>query len=231
VAWGNSLPILAGDILYSHALALISRLPHPRVPQVFADAIRRTCEGEVRQLLRSRDVTISQEDCLVIAREKTASLWSAACEVGAILSGGSGRSVEMLRSYGLSLGTAFQIADDCIDLVGSEAESGKTLGTDLRSGRYTLPIAHLIAASPQSGRNLLESDPGDFAEYAGRVRRGLLEHGSLASAARSASDLALEAGAALQQLPASPARDGLTALAEHIIGRLTDTLAKAGVRH
>jgi len=178
--WGNSLSVLLGDCLFSHALMLASEFDDPNINRMIARASNDVCTGEIIQTQRRFDLNLSRETYFKIIRMKTAALFSAALKIGALLNGATPEIQERMHSFGDNLGTAYQIYDDCLDLVGDEGTIGKTLGTDLAKGKFTLPMLNLMEnASPgqkeKLNRLLLEQEPIDvnvlagIADYAGAI--------------------------------------------------------------
>ncbi|QTN34406.1 polyprenyl synthetase family protein [Akkermansiaceae bacterium] len=150
--WGNSLAVLLGDALFSHALTLATDFNSIEICRKVGNAAKEVCQGEILQTQRRFDLTLSKEDYFRVIEMKTGALFAAATGLSAAVSGLSARDEESLAAYGMKLGTAYQIYDDCLDLVGSEEEVGKTLGTDLEKGKLTLPILNLLEAAPKSQR-------------------------------------------------------------------------------
>jgi octaprenyl-diphosphate synthase len=215
--WGNQLSVLVGDCLFAHALKLAASFPTPEVCRAVAAATNTVCAGEIRQTQQRRNVDLSRADYFQILQMKTAELFALSCELGAALSGGSPLFRSSLRRYGLALGTAYQIYDDCLDLFGSEAVVGKSLGTDLASGKLTLPVlVALENASPEDQRELSEYiqnwDPPSLA----RVLE-LLERYDAQADARAVTESYLEeARRAVMPLPESVSRAALLYLTEFL---------------
>lgn len=182
--WGNGIAVLLGDALFSHALMLATEFNDPAICQKVGKASREVCEGEIIQTQRRFDLTITKEDYFKIVEMKTGALFAAATEIAAMLSGASDTVQKNLYDYGLKLGAAYQIYDDCLDMVGSEEAVGKTLRTDLEKGKLTLPMLYLIeSATPEQqskiNKRIIEQQPLDLdvlvgiAEYEGAVARAL----------------------------------------------------------
>src|SRR5579871_1660692 len=123
--WGNEIAVLVGDCLFAHALKLAASFPTPEVCRAVAAATNTVCTGEIRQTQQRRNLELNRAEYFSILQMKTAELFALSCELGAALSGGSASDRAALRRYGLALGTAYQIYDDCLDLFGSEAAVGK----------------------------------------------------------------------------------------------------------
>lgn len=138
--WGDGISVLIGDCLFSHALEMASEFPNPGICRAFARAAKRVCSGEILQTQKRQDLSLTRAGYFRVIEMKTAELFALACEMGAEFSGAP-HSVKMaLRRYGTTLGTAYQIYDDCLDLFGTEEAAGKSLGTDLAKGKLTLPF-------------------------------------------------------------------------------------------
>jgi octaprenyl-diphosphate synthase len=148
--WGNAITVLLGDCLFSHALRLSTNFSNSDICRRIADAAAEVCSGEIIQTQRRFDLKLSTADYYRIIEMKTAALFSAACELGAFISEASPPVIGALKAFGTKLGVAYQIYDDILDLTGSEDETGKTLGTDLRKGKFTLPVLLML----QSGKDV-----------------------------------------------------------------------------
>jgi octaprenyl-diphosphate synthase len=138
--WGNQISVLLGDCLFAHALKLAAGYPTPEVCRAVASATKTVCSGEILQTNRRRQFQLSRAEYFKVLEMKTAELFALSCDLGSWLSGTAPRERTALRRFGLALGTAYQIYDDCLDLFGSEASVGKSLGTDLANGKLTLPV-------------------------------------------------------------------------------------------
>jgi octaprenyl-diphosphate synthase len=150
--WGNEAAIMCGDHLYARAFSILAEDGDIEVIRTMAAASSRVCEGEILELQLAFNPDITPEQCLEIARLKTAELMAAACKVGALATNGNGAIAEALENYGRYLGIAFQIADDLLDWEGSVDEIGKPVGSDLLEGKITLPVWHTLAALPAEER-------------------------------------------------------------------------------
>jgi len=145
--WGNSLSVLLGDVLFAHALNLATDFEDTSISRTIARTAMEVCSGEMIQTQRRFDLQLSRDDYFRIIAMKTGSLFSCAAELGAVISGAPNEIVRRLKKFGAKIGTAYQIYDDCLDLAGTEAETGKTLGTDLRKGKLTLPVLTLLESA------------------------------------------------------------------------------------
>src|SRR6266568_5529415 len=138
--WGNALSVLLGDSLFAHALDLSTKFDDSEISRAIARAASEICSGEMIQTQRRFDLKLSVEDYLRIVKMKTGSLFAAAAELGATISEADPALIKTLKDFGMRVGTAYQIYDDCLDIAGNESTTGKTLGTDLRKGKFTLPM-------------------------------------------------------------------------------------------
>jgi len=215
--WGNSLSVLLGDALFAHALRLSTGFDNSDICRRIADAAVDVCSGEIVQTQRRFDLKLNLADYYRIIEMKTAALFASACELGAFISDAKPGVINALRIFGLKLGTAYQIYDDCVDLVGDEAEAGKTLGTDLGKGKFTLPVLILLQRSggkelEQIG-NLLLHD-GEF--DAATLRELIDRQGALTTSVQTGRRMLSEAKQALNDVPPSKYRDGLQAVADYV---------------
>jgi octaprenyl-diphosphate synthase len=143
---GNHVPVLLGDLIYARAFALSLTLSTPQASQQLAEVTQTICSGEIEQIFCRGRFDLGEQVYFSIIEAKTASLYGAACSLSAEYGGADEEGIVRLRRYGLSLGIAFQIVDDCLDIVGNEEVVGKSLGTDMEGGKMTLPLIHLAGA-------------------------------------------------------------------------------------
>jgi octaprenyl-diphosphate synthase len=180
--WGPDVSVLLGDCLFSHALKICADLPKDVFRSVAA-SVCIVCTGEILQLQRRFDLKLAEEEYLRIAQMKTGELFGMPCELAATLNHASLEVCQALGEYGRLLGTAFQIYDDCLDLLGNEEETGKTLGTDLGQGRLTLPLVYLLESSNGSAVDYVASILGNGSpETRGYLLHLLYSRGALARA-------------------------------------------------
>jgi octaprenyl-diphosphate synthase len=138
--WGNELSVLLGDCLFAHALKLAASFPTPDICRAAAGAANTVCAGEILQSRSRGDFDVARAHYFKMLAMKTGELFALSCDLGGYVSEASEARRSCLRKYGLALGTAYQLYDDCLDVLGSEATAGKTLGADLAEGKMTLPI-------------------------------------------------------------------------------------------
>ena len=157
--WGNSLSVLLGDCLFAHALTLSTNFENSGIGRAIARTATTVCSGEMIQTQRRFDLNLTVEDYLRIVQMKTGSLFSAAAELAAVSSEVAARIpsadpklIATFKNFGFQIGTAYQIYDDCVDLAGTESVTGKTLGTDLRKGKFTLPVLIFLRSASEFER-------------------------------------------------------------------------------
>ena len=160
--WGNELAVLLGDCLFAHALKLAASFPTPEICRAVASATNTVCSGEILQTRLRGNFNLTMAEYYKVLEMKTAELFSLSCDLGACLGGATGSQRAALREYGYRLGTAYQMYDDCVDIFGSEASSGKTLGTDLMKGKLTLPVLLLRERASEPERAKLEALIADW---------------------------------------------------------------------
>lgn len=150
--WGNAVSVIAGDYLLARAFEIVSKVDEPKIMSVFSKTAARMCEGELSQLANAYNFDVTEKDCLDIIKKKSAYLISDCCAVGGMLGRLSEEKIGRLAAYGLYLGMAFQIADDCLDLVGNQSRLGKSVWQDMEKGKLTLPIIFLLKNSGRKSR-------------------------------------------------------------------------------
>ncbi len=220
--WGSATSVLVGDFLFARAFELMVETGQLRALGILAQASSVIAQGEVLQLTRAHDLNLDQETYLRIISAKTAELFAAAAESGAVGVNADQKTISAVRSFGLNLGLAFQLADDALDYGGSSEALGKNAGDDFREGKATLPL--LLAVARTRGRedafwertiNKGERTEDDFR----RARELIIGTGALASTLDAADAYADAAKASLAALPASPWRDALEGLADFAVSR------------
>ena len=218
--FGNQASVLVGDFLYSRAFQMMVDIDSMRVMQILADATNTIAAGEVMQLMNVHDPDVTEDDYRDVIYRKTARLFEAGAEIGAVLALGGNAAEDAMRLYGQHLGTAFQLVDDALDFDASATELGKNLGDDLAEGKPTLPLIHAMQQASAGERQLIrdaivEGGRGRLE----RIQRVIESTGALqytAARAQEAADLALRA---LADVPDSVYRQALIAIAEFSIRR------------
>ena len=150
--WGEGMAVLLGDALFSHALMLSTEFDAPVLSRAIAAASRDVCQGEILQTQRRFDLTLTKEEYFRVIEMKTGALFAAATDLSAYLSQVPDDTRAAMNEFGMKLGTAYQIYDDCLDLVGTEEQFGKTLRTDLEKGKLTLPMLYLLEDAGETQR-------------------------------------------------------------------------------
>jgi octaprenyl-diphosphate synthase len=213
--WGNSLSVLLGDCLFAHALNLSTNFENAEISRAIARTARDICSGEMIQTQRRFDLKLEVDDYLRIVEMKTGALFAAAAELAATISEADAKTTETLKTFGMKFGTAYQIYDDCLDIAGSETATGKTLGTDLRKGKFTLPILIFLRAASEAERErcctlVLEGKTEEMSE----VLKNGANNGALNASITAGSDLIREAQTGIGSLAPSPYVDGLFGLGD-----------------
>ncbi len=208
--WGSGMAVLLGDALFSHSLKLATDFDRLDLSRAISLASREVCEGEILQTQRRFDLTLSKAEYFRMIGMKTGALFAAASGLAALISGEDESVQKALYDYGMKLGTAYQIYDDCIDLIGDEEDSGKTLRTDLEKGKLTLPMLKLLEVANASQREklskrIIEQQPIDLP-----VLVGIAEYeGSVESAIETAVEEVAAARKCLKVLAPTEYRDAL----------------------
>jgi octaprenyl-diphosphate synthase len=218
--FGNAASVLVGDFLYSRAFQMMVAVRSMRVMEVVADATNAIAEGEVLQLLNARNLAITEAAYLDVIRRKTAKLFEAAAQLGAILGEATAEIERGLARYGIHLGTAFQLVDDVLDYSGDAAQTGKNLGDDLKQGKPTLPLIHVLQRGSAEQAALVRSAiEGGGRENFGAVLEAIRATGALEYVRNKAKGEASLAREAISALSNSSYRDSLLELAAFAVER------------
>ncbi len=220
--WGGASSVLVGDFLFARAFELMVESGSLHALDILARASRVIAEGEVLQLTRAHDLNLNVDTYLEIVAAKTAELFAAAAEAGAVVCGASAKRSAALRDYGMSLGLAFQLTDDALDYGGTSEVLGKNAGDDFREGKATLPLILAIQRTGSAETAFWEKvigrrdqDENDFR----RARELILSSGALQATQNQAQAYAEKAKAALGIFPADDWRLALEALADFAVSR------------
>ena len=221
--WDNKSSVLVGDYLFARAFQLMVEPGSLRVLDILANASATIAEGEVLQLTAAQDLATTEEIYLQVVRGKTAALFSAATEAGAVIAGATDAQVAALFTYGDALGVAFQIVDDLLDYAGSAAAIGKNVGDDFRERKLTLPVIKAVAMADVTERAFWvrviekgQQDDGDLEQAMAIMAR----HGAMEAARADALAWAQVAQDALTALPDHPLREMLSDLAAYVVARI-----------
>ncbi len=220
--WGNEITVLVGDWLYMTSFRLALGERRLKVLDVLIEATRKMVEGELIQLAFNGNLDVTEEQHLDISTRKTAFLFSACSQLGAILGSADEDKEELLRLYGLNVGLAFQLVDDVLDFTSNESTLGKPVGSDLKEGKLTLPLIYLMRDGAPHHREFvrkafLENDL-DTAKR-DEIFRLVREYRTADRVLEKANDYAQRARACLKDFPISQARDALMSIPNYIVER------------
>ena len=220
--WGNSITVLVGDYLLARALSISAGTGQLRIVQILAELTENMSQGEVHQLMRKGDISLTEDEYKEVIRRKTAMLFEAACRVSAILANAPEEQENSLAEYGHNLGIAFQMADDLFDYTLQTSDFGKEVGADLREGKLTLPVIHALKQAQDGDRELMINiirNP-DFSVTDFNTLTGLLEkYGGLAYTRNTAASYIDTAKKALTVFNPSSTRDTMLDIAEYALAR------------
>jgi octaprenyl-diphosphate synthase len=220
--WGAPSSVLVGDFLFARAFELMVETGSMRALKILAEASRVIAEGEVLQLTRAHDIRLDQATYLEIITAKTAELFAAAAEAGGVSADAPEERIEALRSYGLNLGLAFQLADDALDYSGASETLGKNAGDDFHEGKATLPLLLAVARAGPAETAFWESSLGGSERAEADFRRArelVTSTGALRDTLDLAADYATAAKAALRAFTPGEWRAALEALADFAVSR------------
>ncbi|MDP1945867.1 MAG: polyprenyl synthetase family protein [Nitrospirota bacterium] len=220
--WGNQISILVGDYLYSKAICQIVDFRSQGINEVLAEACKKMAEGEVLQLYYNGNPAMPELEYLKVVEHKTAGLIAASCRMGAILADATEAQQDALFRFGQYLGMAFQVADDTLDYTANGERLGKTLGQDLRQGKATLPLLHLLRHCSEQDRQMIidRMETRTLTEEdLGRLIRLMEEFGSIAHAMDRARTYVASAQQELSQFEDSTAKRALSVAADYMVTR------------
>ena len=217
--WGNAASVLVGDFLYSRSFQMMVGINSMRIMEVLSDATNTIAEGEVEQLLNMHNPEVTAEQYFSVIEKKTAKLFEAACQLGAVLAGREDLEKPMAE-FGRQLGIAFQVADDVLDYTGDAQTLGKNIGDDLAEGKPTLPLILSRETAGEKNRELIDAAirQGDL-DHLEKIRDLITASGSIGEAQKAAHRCAEAALEALRPLPESDWKDALQLLARHSVSR------------
>lgn len=218
--WGNEASVLVGDFLYSRSFQLMAELKNMRVMEILSNATNIIAEGEVLQLLNCYEPNTTETDYLRVIRSKTAKLFEAGAQLGAVISEQSTNNEQAIATYGMHLGTAFQLIDDVLDYSSNSEEIGKNIGDDLAEGKPTLPVIYALkhgtADQQEVLRDAIENGKKDNINEIISIINNTKAIDYTTKVATQEVEMAT---AALTTLPSSPYTDALYALAEFSVNR------------
>lgn len=215
--WGNEIAVLFGDCLFAQALKLASGFPTTEVCRAVSLATNTVCSGEILQTQQRRNFPAAHRDYFRVMAMKTGELFTLSCDLAAFLSGANPTQRTALRDFGAAVGTAYQVYDDCVDLFGTEAEAGKSLGTDLEKGKLTWPVLLAWEKSNEADRAQLEKLISDWRpENFTAVHALLGKYGTFQPSVRIIEKYLEASRQALRGVPASTGNTGLSGLADFL---------------
>lgn len=218
--WGNEASVLVGDFLYSRSFQMMVAIRSMRVMDILANTTNTIAEGEVMQLLNCQDPDTTEERYMDVIHCKTAKLFEAAAQLGAVLADRPLSEEEALANYGMHLGTAFQLIDDMLDYSDSSAAIGKNIGDDLAEGKPTLPLIYAMRhGAPQEASIIRETILQGGRENIGVITKTIESTGAIAYTTALAKLESERAIAALEAIPESPYKEALISLAEFSVSR------------
>ena len=220
--WGPNITVLLGDYLYIKAIGLSLQSSYPQVIQILTDISARMIEGELNEYYLSGNLNVAEEAYLDIVDKKTASLFSASCQIGGVLGHATKREENILIEYGRNLGTAFQIIDDLLDFTGDEKKLGKPILSDLSEGRITLPLIYTLSNDGKANRKHI-ADLMKKKKVERDAQEKILDivksNGALEYTYQKAEEFSLKSKKTIAQLPKSIHRDSLILLPDFVIKR------------
>jgi octaprenyl-diphosphate synthase len=221
--WGNDITVLLGDYLYIKSMALALTHDSLDLVRLLCDVTLHMIEGELYQLTKNGDAGISEDEHFDIIRRKTAYLFAGCAQIGGLLGDVNEDRRLALREYGFNLGIAFQLVDDLLDFTGDAAAVGKPIGGDLREGKVTLPLIHMLShgadgAGPGIVRDIIATRSVDPEQW-DALLRSLKEHASIDYAYRRAVEFAERAKKSLYAFPPGSEREALLALPDYVLAR------------
>lgn len=218
--FGNAASVLVGDFLYSRAFQMMVNINSMQIMRILADATNVIAEGEVLQLLNMHDPDVTEERYLQVIRSKTAKLFEAAAQIGALIAGAEAEQIESAAEYGRSLGTAFQLIDDVLDYSGNASDIGKNVGDDLREGKPTLPLIYLMKHGNAEQQALVRSciEQGDESHF-DQILQAITDSGALNYTKQQAVLASQRANEAIVDMPDNEYKQALLNLANFAVQR------------
>ncbi len=218
--WGNEAAVLVGDFLYSRSFEMMVELKSMRIMEILAHATNTIAEGEVLQLLNCHDADTTEERYLEVIHSKTAKLFEAATQLGAVICNRSDEEEQAMAAYGMHLGTAFQLIDDVLDYSATAEEMGKNVGDDLAEGKPTLPLIHAMRhGTAEEAKVIRDAIENGGLNNIDAVLDAIQSSDAITYTAQLAQKEADKAAAAITDIPASPYKDALYLLAEFSVNR------------
>jgi octaprenyl-diphosphate synthase len=222
--WGNESSVLVGDFLYSKSFEVMAEHGDHEILRTVSKATTALSEGEILELLKTSDIETTEEEYFEVIGNKTAVLFSAACEIGALLGGVNEQKRAALGAFGYNLGIAFQLKDDILDYVSFDAVLGKNIGTDLKEGKVTLPLIHALKSASEKEKlfvkKVMEKSKITAKDFE-KVRTMIQSRGGIDYTAEMTTRYINTAKNNLNVFEPSPYRDALITLADFMLKRET----------
>ncbi|NRF29236.1 octaprenyl diphosphate synthase [Vibrio coralliilyticus] len=220
-AFGNAASVLVGDFIYTRSFQMMTELGSMKILKLMSDAVNIIAEGEVQQLMNCNDPDITEESYMQVIYSKTARLFEAATQIGAILNDAPSEVETALQNYGKYLGTAFQLIDDVMDYTSDGDEMGKNVGDDLAEGKPTLPLLYAMQhGTPEQTQMIREAiEKANGMEKLDAIMEAMEQTGSLEYTRQKAYQEADKAIAELSVLSESPYKEALVTLAHMSVHR------------
>ena len=220
--WGNEISVLMGDYVFASSFYLMAKSLPKDVISTLSDTTNTICRGEISETFNRFNVGLTEEQYLEVIREKTASLFAASCQTGAMLAGGDGPTVDRLYRFGLGIGMAFQVIDDTLDFVGKQSRVGKPVMSDLREGKLTLPVIHCMNRGTSLEKKKLKAAILRKVKTASDLKflnALLTKYEAIDYSVQKARFFVEEAKGALNQLNGNRDKDDLQQFADFLIDR------------
>lgn len=222
--WGNEASVLVGDFLYAKSFELMGDEDNLEIVKIMAHTTKLLSEGEILELVKTADTDTKEEDYFEIIGNKTAVLFSVACEIGAILGNVKNELRVSLKNFGYNLGMAFQLTDDMLDYTSYDEVLGKKVGTDLKEGKITLPLIHAIKSATEKEKaviqNIVDKNRVTARDFE-KVYKIIEKYDGLGYTAQTTRQYTDAAKDCLNIFGASPYRDALLSLPDYILKRRT----------
>lgn len=216
--WGNKISTLMGDYLYSRAATLMSDTGNNEILSIITKATSKMCIGEMNQVYDLFNLTVSEKKYIDTTTKKTASLFEASCESGAILAGGTKQNKNILRDFGINLGISFQIIDDVLDIVSENGDTGKPVGSDLKEGKITLPYIYIFRLADTKDKKAIIDTIGQSDGFR-RVKSIFKKYRVIDYSIEKAMFYNKIAKEILKKIPDSIAKDELIKIADFVVKR------------
>jgi len=220
--WGNEPSVLVGDFLYSKSFELMAREGNDTILQIISAATTALSEGEILEIVKTADIDTTEKEYFQIIGNKTAVLFAAACEIGAILGRCTQQKRKDMSNFGYNLGMAFQLMDDILDYTSFDNVLGKRVGTDLQEGKVTLPLIHALRSATDEEKSYLMKvidKPRITAKDFARVRKIIEEYDGIGHTLSTAENYTKSAKSHLKSFPESRYKEALLTLTNYMLSR------------